>query len=204
MDYINKVRQLANKHNLRMHLDGARALNAAQFLKVQPAEMVKAFDTVNFCLSKGMGCPVGSMVIGSREDVEFARMLRKMLGGQMRQIGILAICGLISLEDWQERIQRDHDNSKWLANEMGNLHSSFIEVPSADKIETNIFRFSINRGFLDKHGLEHDTFCKLLREEHKVLINPAFDNQSIRVVTHRDAPREKLEKFVQALRKIKG
>ena len=83
-----------------MHLDGARALNAANFLKIKPAEMVKDFDTVNFCLSKGMGCPVGSMIIGTKSDIEHARVLRKMLGGQMRQIGILAICGLISLEDW--------------------------------------------------------------------------------------------------------
>ncbi len=81
MDYISQVKKIAKKNKLRMHLDGARGLNAAQYLKVSPSEMVKDFDTVNFCLSKGMGCPVGSMVIGTKEDIEHARVLRKMLGG---------------------------------------------------------------------------------------------------------------------------
>jgi threonine aldolase len=84
LDYIKKVKKIAKKHKLRMHLDGARGLNAVTYLGVEPAEMVKDFDTVNFCLSKGMGCPIGSMVIGTKEDMAFARMLRKLLGGQMR------------------------------------------------------------------------------------------------------------------------
>ena len=104
VDYISQVKDIAKKKKLRMHLDGARCLNAAQYLKINPAEMVKDFNTVNFCLSKGMGCPVGSMIIGTKDDIEHARALRKMLGGQMRQVGILATCGLISLEDWQERL----------------------------------------------------------------------------------------------------
>jgi threonine aldolase len=99
-DYIANVRAIANKHKLRMHLDAARGLNAAVALNIDPAIMVKDFDTVNFCLSKGMGCPIGSIIIGSSKDIEHARVLRKMLGGQMRQVGILAACGLISLEDW--------------------------------------------------------------------------------------------------------
>jgi threonine aldolase len=84
LDYIKKVKKIAKKHKLRMHLDGARGLNAVTYLGVEPAEMVKDFDTVNFCLSKGMGCPIGSMVIGTKEDMAFARILRKLLGGQMR------------------------------------------------------------------------------------------------------------------------
>ena len=82
--YVSAVRKIARKHKLRMHLDGARCLNAAVALKIEPSLMVKEFNTVNFCLSKGMGCPVGSMVIGSREDIEHARIIRKMIGGQMR------------------------------------------------------------------------------------------------------------------------
>lgn len=104
LSYISEVKKLAKKHKLRLHLDGARCLNAATYLNVDPALLVKDFDTVNFCLSKGMGCPVGSMIIGTEKDIEHARALRKMLGGQMRQVGILATCGLISLEDWKERL----------------------------------------------------------------------------------------------------
>ncbi len=117
-DYIEKVRKIANKHKMKMHLDAARGLNAAVALNIDPAEMVKHFNTVNFCLSKGMGCPVGSMVIGSTIMIEHARALRKMLGGQMRQVGVLAACGLISLEDWQEKLKEDNDNAKWLATEL--------------------------------------------------------------------------------------
>jgi threonine aldolase len=84
MDYVKQVAKLAKARKLRLHLDGARVLNAAAFLDVEPEVMVKDFHTVNFCLSKGMGCPVGSLVIGSAEDIEHARVLRKMLGGQMR------------------------------------------------------------------------------------------------------------------------
>ena len=84
MSYISDVKKLAKKHKLRLHLDAARGLNAAVALDKDPAEMVKDFDTVNFCLSKGMGCPVGSLIMGKNEDMEYARVLRKMLGGQMR------------------------------------------------------------------------------------------------------------------------
>lgn len=78
------MKKIARKHKLRMHLDAARGLNAAVHLQISPASMVKEFDTVNFCLSKGMGCPIGSLIIGSSADIEHARALRKMLGGQMR------------------------------------------------------------------------------------------------------------------------
>jgi threonine aldolase len=84
LDYLAKVKALADKHKLRLHLDAARGLNAAVYLKTDPAVMVKPFNTVNFCLSKGMGCPVGSLIIGSQEDINLARIYRKMLGGQMR------------------------------------------------------------------------------------------------------------------------
>jgi len=84
LSYISDVKKLAKKHKLRLHLDAARGLNAAVALDKDPAEMVKDFDTVNFCLSKGMGCPVGSLIMGKNEDMEYARVLRKMLGGQMR------------------------------------------------------------------------------------------------------------------------
>jgi threonine aldolase len=84
-----------------MHLDGARCLNAATFLNVDPALLVKDFDTISFCLSKGLGCPVGSLVVGKTEDIEHARVMRKMLGGGIRQGGVLGVCGLIALENWK-------------------------------------------------------------------------------------------------------
>lgn len=84
MDFIKKTRAIADKHNLRMHLDGARCLNAAVALGIEPKELVKDFHTISFCLSKGMGCPIGSLIIGSHEDIKLASMFRKLVGGQMR------------------------------------------------------------------------------------------------------------------------
>lgn len=104
MKFINDVKKIAKKHKLRMHLDGARCLNAAVRLDIDPAEMVQSFDTVNFCLSKGMGCPIGSVIVGKEEDIAYASIMRKLLGGQMRQVGTIASCGLIALEDWKEKL----------------------------------------------------------------------------------------------------
>ena len=97
MDYINKVKKIAKKKKAKLHLDGARSWNASLFLGLSMKEMVKDFDLVNVCLSKGMGCPLGSMVVGSEKDIRTARNFRKMLGGGMRQTGIFAACGLITL-----------------------------------------------------------------------------------------------------------
>ena len=97
MDYINKVKKIAKKKKAKLHLDGARSWNASLFLDLSMKEMVKDFDLINVCLSKGMGCPLGSMVVGSEKDIRTARNFRKMLGGGMRQTGIFAACGLITL-----------------------------------------------------------------------------------------------------------
>jgi threonine aldolase len=85
-----------------MHLDGARCLNAAAYLKMDVAEMCKDFDTISFCLSKGLGCPIGSLLVGSKEDITYCLILRKLLGGNMRQVGIIAKAGLVNLEYWRD------------------------------------------------------------------------------------------------------
>ena len=104
MSFFDSVKELAKKYKLRMHLDGARCLNAAIKLNIEPSKMVQNFDTVNFCLSKGMGCPIGSVIVGTEEDIQHATVIRKMLGGQMRQVGTIASCGLVALEDWKEKL----------------------------------------------------------------------------------------------------
>jgi threonine aldolase len=99
-----------------MHLDGARLLNALIYSKDDPKEYCSYFDTVNFCFSKGMGCPIGSILLGSDEDIKLGKVMRKMLGGTMRQSGILAACMLTSMEDWKEKLTIDNENCYWLAN----------------------------------------------------------------------------------------
>ena len=108
MDYIKSVKKLAKKYKMKMHLDGARCLNAAVHLGITPAEMCKDFDTVSVCLSKGLGCPVGSVVVGSEKDVKHMWVLRKLLGGNLRQAGILTKAALVNLEDWEAKLEEDH------------------------------------------------------------------------------------------------
>ncbi len=103
----------------------------------------------------------------------------------MRQVGILATCGLISLEDWQERLQNDHDNARWIATEMTEKISYVTGIGKIDFIDTNIFRFSLKYEYMKKKKVDHAGFCGLLRK-HNILINPSFANDAIRVVTHRD------------------
>lgn len=187
MKFIDGVKKIAKKHKLRMHLDGARCLNAATKLNIDPAEMVKAFDTVNFCLSKGMGCPIGSVLMGKEADIQHASIIRKMLGGQMRQVGTIASCGLVALEDWRERLQNDHDNARYLAEEVDKIEA--IDVKTGE-IETNIFRFQFKP---DYKKFNHVTFAQHLKEKFGILMNPTWQKDAIRVVTHRDVSRKDLE-----------
>jgi threonine aldolase len=99
-DYISQVKKIAKKAKAKMHLDGARSWNAATYLGLDMKEMLKDFDLISVCLSKGLGCPIGSLVVGSAKDIAQARIYRKMIGGTMRQTGIFAACGLVALEDW--------------------------------------------------------------------------------------------------------
>jgi threonine aldolase len=122
------VKKICKDHKLRLHLDGARSLNAAHCLKKDPAVLFKDFDTINFCLSKGMGCPIGSLVIGKNEDMVFANIARKLLGGSMRQAGVLAACGLVSLEDWEERFENDHENAKFIGEELKTIKNVEVNV----------------------------------------------------------------------------
>jgi len=115
LEYVQQVKAIADKKKLRMHLDGARLLNALIHTKDDPKEYCQQFDTVSFCFSKGMGCPVGSVLVGTAADMQIAREHRKLLGGWMRQSGILAACMLVSMEDWKERLTLDNENCRHVA-----------------------------------------------------------------------------------------
>src|SRR5690349_6578736 len=125
----------AHEMGVHVHLDGARVFNAATYLGEDVADMTKKFDSVQFCLSKGLGAPVGSMIVGTREFVERCRSIRKMLGGGMRQAGILAAAGLIALEKGPKRLQIDHDNAAFLANELATIPGITLDPK---KVRTNI------------------------------------------------------------------
>ena len=157
LDYLGAARQLAVENGLKMHLDGARVFNAAVKLRVPVAEITRHFDTVSFCLSKGLGAPVGSVLCGSRELIATALRWRKVLGGGMRQVGILAAAGIYALEHNVERLAEDHDNAAALAGGLATLEGIevdygpsqtsmvFITIPDSDPAEL--------LGFLERRGI---------------------------------------------------
>lgn len=133
--YLKGLNDFAQKNDIRIHMDGARIFNAAVSMKLPVTDFTTHVDSMTFCLSKGLSCPVGSVVVGSQEFIDKARKFRKMLGGGMRQAGIIAIMGLVALQEkWINRIEEDHINAKRLAN---GLKESSLPI-QVNKPETNI------------------------------------------------------------------
>ncbi|MEJ6473207.1 low-specificity L-threonine aldolase [Pseudoalteromonas piscicida] len=135
LEYLAKARTLCDEHDLMLHLDGARVYNAAVALKVDIREIVKHFDSFTICLSKGLGAPVGSLLLGDKAFIEKARRLRKMLGGGMRQAGMLAAAGLYALQHNVERLEKDHQNAQYLAEKLEQIPGF---KPCKHKVQTNI------------------------------------------------------------------
>ena len=179
----------AHKAGLKVHLDGARVFNAATYLREDVAAMTEPFDSVQFCFSKGLGAPVGSMIVGSKELIEQCRVIRKMLGGGMRQAGVLAAAALVGLEEGPKRLHLDHENAQVLAQGLLRIPGITIEP---DKVQTNIVLYDVR-----KTGLTSSQFLQKLAG-CKVLGGPV-DARRVRMVTHLDVDREDIE---QALRRI--
>lgn len=165
---------------MKMHLDGARCLNAAVYLGLTPAQMCKDFDTISVCLSKGLGCPVGSVLVGTEKDMKHALILRKLLGGNLRQAGIYAKAGLENLKDWEVRLSKDHSNVLEFAKQLKEFDCIDFDM---DIIETNMFRFSFKPTY---KKYKHDEFGVLMKEKHGILMNHGHKNEALRIVTHRN------------------
>lgn len=170
---------------LATHLDGARIWNAAVRDGVSPASLAAGFDTVSVCFSKGLGAPVGSAIVGSRAVIEEARRQRKMLGGAMRQVGVLCAAALHALEHNLGRLAEDHDNARRLAEGLAQLDEVSIEV---DRVHTNIVCFDVE----DAHG-----FVERARQAG-VLLN-AMTSTMVRAVTHLHITREDIDRALAAL-----
>jgi threonine aldolase len=175
-----------------VHLDGARIFNAATAMKKSVAELTRKFDSVMFCLSKGLCAPVGSMLVGSKAFIEMARVFRKAMGGGMRQAGVLAAAGLIALEKMPARLQEDHDNAKLLAEGLAEITGIKID---AKKVRTNILVFSIAGTGMDTTELSR----KLAAQN---VLAAGIDQEQMRFVTHNDVSREDCLKVVEAVRTI--
>jgi threonine aldolase len=179
----------AHAAGLRVHLDGARIFNAAAALGVSVQELTRKFDSVMFCVSKGLGAPIGSLLVGSRSFIDEARVYRKLLGGGMRQAGVIAAAGLIALEKSPAKLHVDHDNAKYLAEALSRMPGIRLD---AAKVKTNIIVFDVSGTGLTSTEISR----KLLLRN--VLINGVNDNL-MRIVTHQDVDRAGCERAVVEL-----
>jgi threonine aldolase len=189
---VDEICDKSHDAGLKVHLDGARLFNAATFLKQDVAVMTRKFDSVQFCLSKGLGAPVGSMIAGSREFIERCRSIRKMLGGGMRQAGVLAAAGLVALEKGPLRLQEDHDNAHFLARQLAEIPGIGIDPA---KVQTNIVIYSVKPA-----GMLSADFLSALASRN-VLAVPV-DEHRVRMVTHLDVNRSDIENAVAAVREV--
>ena len=186
-----EIWQGAAEARLPTHLDGARIFNAAVTLGISVADLTRGFDTVMFCLSKGLGAPVGSVLVGSRASIDRARIYRKALGGGMRQAGILAAAGLIALEEGPLRLHEDHSNARLLADAIADCQGANIDLPS---VQTNIVFFTLRNG--------GDAPALVGEFKNEGILCSAIGPHAIRMVTHSDVTRAQCERCAAVLARL--
>jgi len=184
LDYMARARRLADEHGLALHLDGARVFNAAVKLGASADTITRQFDSVSMCLSKGLGAPAGSLLCGSPDFISAARRGRKMLGGGMRQAGVLAAAGLVALDEHVNRLAEDHDNARRLAEGLAGIDALEVD-PSA--VQTNMLFVSVREG-------DAADFSQALRERNIRI--PA--TSPMRLVTHLDISDDDVDKVIDA------
>jgi len=183
-----RVIAYAHEQRIPVHLDGARIFNAAVAQTKELSDLTKRFDSVMFCFSKGLGAPIGSMLVGSRDFIAEARIVRKRMGGGMRQVGILAAACLYALEHHVERLAEDHENAKRLAQTLAELDGVHVTPP-----ETNIVIFELT-------NMPALTFTELLKSQGVLAI--AISDTKVRMVTHLDATRSDITQAIEAIRSV--
>jgi threonine aldolase len=189
IEEIVKIRELADEKGLLMHLDGARLFNASVASGIDVKEYARYFDSVSFCLSKGLGCPVGSLVVGSAALIDRVHRFRKMLGGGMRQAGILAAAGLYALEHNISRLKQDHDHAMRLGRALHTMKG--ITINPAE-VETNIVIF-------DVAGTGMDASEVVDRIKRQGVLMLPISQTRVRAVTHLDVSEEDIDRAISAI-----
>ena len=190
--YMAQVAALARKHGLSLHLDGARIFNAAIALGVPARELAAPADSVMFCLSKGLSCPVGSLLCGKAEFIERARRTRKMVGGGMRQVGVLAAAGIVALEQMVDRLQEDHDNARLLAEGIAAIPGLSLDPQT---VQTNIVFFD----FVDSR-MTVEQFVQALHKAGVWVL--ALGPGRVRAVTHYGIEKAHVQEALQVMRQV--
>ncbi|MCS7023895.1 MAG: aminotransferase class I/II-fold pyridoxal phosphate-dependent enzyme [Bryobacteraceae bacterium] len=192
IEWINEICDGAHERKLKVHMDGARVFNAAVALGKPVREICAKVDSVMFCLSKGLGAPVGSLLVGSKQDIARARLYRKRLGGGMRQAGVLAAAGLIALEIMPSRLEEDHAHARLLAEGLAELPGVKVDLSS---VQTNIVIFDVSATGRSAAELSAEF------KAQGVLINPISETH-LRIVTHYDVNRDGCNKALSVIRKV--
>ena len=188
---LEKIKAVCEKHGLKYHLDGARLWNALVAKGESAKQYGALFNTISVCLSKGLGCPVGSVLVGSKEDIQRAIRVRKLFGGGMRQAGYLAGAAIYALDNHIERLQEDHRKAK----EIGEVLAGLNFVKSVEPIETNIIIFAI-----DEKRITQEQFLAKLQENDVEIIG--MGQGKLRIVTHLDYTDSMHTKFISILKSL--
>lgn len=196
VDYVRSVGELCKRYDLKLHMDGARLINAATYLNVEPAKLVEPCDSISICLSKGLAAPVGSLVVGNFDFIRRAKRLRKVLGGGMRQVGVLAAAGIVALTEMPKLLHVDHENAKVLAEGLAKIDG--CEIDPENDVQTNIVLLVLNP---KKVKIDGQTFCNILKEDFGILASaPAV--RRIRFITHYMINRENIEFVIEKVEKV--
>ncbi|MBP6100260.1 MAG: PLP-dependent transferase [Flavobacterium sp.] len=190
LDELRKIKQVCVENNLKFHLDGARLWNALIAKKQHPKQFGELFDTISVCLSKGLGAPIGSVLLGTKADMKRALRIRKIFGGGMRQAGYLAAAGLYALQNNITRLEEDHKRAK----ELGNVLSRLDWVGKVEPIETNILIFSLRAGLDEKWVIEK------LRQKNIAI--SSMGQGKLRIVTHMDYKQVMHDYVLDVLQKL--
>ncbi len=190
LEAMHEIRQVADRFGLRMHLDGARLWNASAATGISEREYAAPFDSVSVCLSKGLGAPVGSLLVGSREFIEHAHRYRKIFGGGMRQVGILAAAGLYAVRHHRERLVEDHRRARRLAEALSELPGLSVDLES---VQTNMVFVDVGQT-----GKEAAQVVAALRTQGVLCL--ALGQTVIRLVTHLDVDDTGVERAIRAFR----
>jgi threonine aldolase len=192
LEEIQKIHDLARNKKLALHLDGARLWNASVATGIPPKEYARYFDTVSVCFSKGLGAPVGSALVGSHEKIESARKYRKIFGGGMRQVGILAAGALYALDHNVERLKEDHEKAKWLAKELSTIPGINLDL---NFVQTNIIIFSIN-------GRPESVEELISMLKAKGVLISEMGISTLRAVTHLDVSVDQIKKASATIKSL--
>ncbi|TDF36494.1 low-specificity L-threonine aldolase [Alteromonadaceae bacterium M269] len=190
LDYLAQAREFVDKHKLGLHLDGARVFNAVVKQQTTLKDITQHFDSVSICLSKGLAAPVGSVLCGSQELINKAHRWRKVLGGGMRQAGVIAAAGIVALNEMVERLADDHDHAQMLAQGIKDITGLSVDL---DAVQTNMV-------FVDFEQSKRENILSQFAEQN---IKIGFLGEQMRLVLHKDVASEDIERVIQCFKGLK-